>query len=78
MKLSDIDQNYDYYQYLADYMQLRPVLSHERFACLKGQASNVQKRKHRVQDWSSQEKREFEEIVGPFYATYDSLQTTGI
>ena len=80
MKLHDIDQNYEYYRGLADRLALEPHIAQRRFLRMKGQFervdSGVSQRSWR--EWSASEHHEFDRMVEPFMATYDSIVTTAL
>jgi len=78
VRLVDVDQNYDYYRHLAARLDLSPALSREDFLALKDSTPNKGRKKRGTDDWSARERKDFEEIVGPFYDTYDALKTTGM
>jgi hypothetical protein len=78
IKLSDLDQNYDYYRTMATEFGLEPQLSRTDFMAVKESVENRGKSRRSASDWSAAEKRDFEKIVGPFRQVYDGLKTTGL
>ena len=78
VRLQDVDQNYDYYVHMAETLGLAPLLGREEFLALKGSTTNAGKTRRSTDDWSKQERAEFEKVAGPFLDVYDSLKTTGL
>ncbi len=78
VKLSDLDQNYDYYNVLADEFDFSPRLSRSDFLAEKGKTNNQGKSKRLPSDWSTTEREDFDNIVGPFQDNYTRLTTTGL
>lgn len=77
-KLSDIDQNYDYYRFLAQKFELSPLLSKKEYLLLKGKMKNKGAKRRNISDWTSQEKKEYERFVDPFMDIYNEIKTTGL
>lgn len=73
MRLEDLDDNYDAYQALAERFGLREKLSREMFLASKGSMGNISSKKRTYKDWTGQEKKEFEKIIGPYIEIYESL-----
>jgi len=77
-KLSEIDQNYDYYrEVLTEKFNLSPILKKNHFLALKSKMKNKGKSRRLTSDWSDKDKRDYNNIIEPFMHIYDSLKTSG-
>ena len=77
LRLEDVDQNYEYYRFLAESFGLTPVMAPSTFLGLKGGMSNQGKSRIAYADWSEEEKRDYETVMASFDAPYDGIRTTG-
>lgn len=78
VRLEDIDQNYDYYRFLAQNFGLRPLMSEADYLQLKGRMSNIGRLSMNRGNWTEKAAREYEEIIGCYSAIYDRTVTTGM
>ena len=75
-KLSEIDQNYDYYIKLAKSFKLSPLLSRKEFMTLKGNQINRAKHKRNFDDWSNVEKKDFNFQIEDLLEYYEKINST--
>lgn len=78
IKLEDVDQNYEYYRVLAKHFGLNPVLSENDFLSLKDVMVNKNKKRRTYDDWSKEEKEDFERNIKEYYEEYDKIVTSGL
>ena len=76
IKLSDIDQNFDFYQNLANKFKFENILTEKQFYNVINKASNKgSSDKYKYKDWSELEKKEFEKITNEIFPYYDQINT---
>ena len=76
IKLSDIDQNFDCYQSLANKFKFENRMTKKQFYNVINKAPNKgDSDKYRYKDWSNLEKREFENIINEIFPYYDEINT---
>jgi hypothetical protein len=66
-KLEEADQNYKYYQQLAEKYELKPILTKKKFLALKIMSKNIQKK------MNEKEENEFEYYTSDFQKIYKTL-----
>ena len=76
IKLSDIDQNFDYYQNLASRFNFKNIMTKKKFYNVINKAPNKGSNdKYIYKNWSSLEKKEFENIINDIFPYYDEIET---
>ena len=76
LKLSDIDQNFNFYQNLANKFKFKNILTEKQFYNVINKASNKgSSDKYKYKDWSKLEKKEFEKITNEIFPYYDQIST---
>jgi hypothetical protein len=79
IKLEDIDQNYDYYQILSNKFNLQKKMNKSRFLATKIKTPNIDfGNYYKFKDWSTKEKKEFENIITEIFPYYDGIKTSFI
>lgn len=76
VKLEDIQGDYEYFCRIARAMGLSKNISERRYKKISSRDRNKGKVIRTIQDWTKQEKNEFEKIILPFESIYQDLKTT--
>ena len=76
IKLEDVDQNYEFYEKISEKFELKTKMKKNKFLDVINKAPNrgIDK-KYLYKDWSQNEKKEFEKIIGNFFPHYDEIKT---
>ena len=76
IKLKDVDQNYDFYERLVEKFNFENKMSKKQFYNVINKASNKgSDDKHLYKNWSSLEKKEFENIINEIFPHYEEIKT---
>jgi len=73
-KLSDADQNFEYYLKMAGHFNLEPVLSKKEFLAIKGNSRHLKDEENTTRSWSEIENKEFENYTNEFSKIYSVLK----
>ena len=69
-KLADADQNYEYYKKMANFFDLKPLMSKQKFLSLKKLAAKSSENKVKI--WTKQEEKEFLEETKELRKIYEN------
>jgi len=75
LRLQDIDQNFTFYRNVAVHFRLKPELTRDQFAPIKGRTPNVARRLSSP-PWTECEQREFEQQTANFSRTFETMRTS--